>query len=83
MTTNEALDIIVNRGYNEGGAYIAENWRNAIKEVSDAYVNGRLAEIVHCKDCKKQFTSDCLLMFFGMRKLDNWFCADGVKRDGE
>lgn len=38
-------------------------------------------ELVRCKNCKKQFTSDCLLMFFGMRKLDNWYCADGVKKD--
>lgn len=38
-------------------------------------------EIVRCKDCAKQCTDNCLLYWNDINTPDNWYCADGVKRD--
>lgn len=39
-------------------------------------------KIVRCKDCKKRNSWECWQYFFGRIKIqDDWFCADGEKRD--
>ena len=38
--------------------------------------------IIRCKDCKKRNSWECWQYFFGRIKIpDDWFCADGEKRD--
>lgn len=38
--------------------------------------------VVRCKDCKKRDSWECWQYFFGRIKIpDDWFCADGVKKD--
>ena len=38
-------------------------------------------EIVRCKDCAKQCSDKCLLYWNDINTPDNWYCADGVKRE--
>ena len=41
-----------------------------------------LTVVVRCKDCKKHNSWECWQYFLGRIKIpDNWFCADGVKRE--
>ena len=38
--------------------------------------------IVRCKDCKKRYTVLCIQEEAGnINNQDDWFCADGVKKD--
>ncbi len=39
--------------------------------------------VVRCKDCKKRGTVYCDLDYCGYRQSDNWFCADGERREEE
>jgi hypothetical protein len=42
-----------------------------------------VGEVVRCKDCKYYDTLDCFWKIeTGCNKDDDWYCADGVKRDG-
>ena len=39
--------------------------------------------VVRCKDCKKRNSWECWQYFFGRIKIpDDWFCADGVRKEG-
>lgn len=40
-------------------------------------------ELVQCKDCKKRGTKNCKIYegFLFDNTLDNWFCADGKRKD--
>ena len=37
--------------------------------------------VVRCKDCAKRGTINCDLDYCGYRQADNWFCADGERRE--
>ena len=44
-------------------------------------------EIVRCKDCKDRFNGRCYSrksdrVNFGVDVPDDWFCADGVRKEG-
>ena len=40
--------------------------------------------VVRCKDCKKRDSWECWQHFFGRIKIpDDWFCADGERKDGD
>ena len=40
--------------------------------------------VVRCKDCwKREFDNCPFNEFCGFKPDDDWFCADGVKRDNE
>ena len=44
-----------------------------------------MRKVVVCKDCKKRNISECPLHYGGHTENDtddDWFCADGVKKDG-
>ena len=58
-----------------------------IREWAQLILNGNLAEIVRCKDCKHRGTGYCIFQINGepadeelLRKLDNDFCSYGEKR---
>lgn len=39
-------------------------------------------EVIRCKDCKKRESWECWQYFFGRIKIpDDWFCADGVRKE--
>ena len=39
-------------------------------------------ELVRCRDCKHRGTGDCSsLNAVNLDKYDDWFCADGERRD--
>ena len=44
-------------------------------------LQGKPQELVRCKDCKKQCTDNCLLYWNDINTPDNWYCADGVRRE--
>ena len=38
-------------------------------------------QVVRCKDCAKRGTINCDLDYLGYRQADNWYCADGERRE--
>jgi len=59
----------------------AERYREAFSKGRDTGYAERDEEIVRCKDCKHYKDGRC---FFTMRRYglhDDWFCADGERRD--
>ena len=41
-------------------------------------------QIVQCKDCKKRYTVLCIQEEAGnINNQDNWYCADGERRDDD
>lgn len=42
-------------------------------------------EVVRCKDCGKRFSSECPLVradpYETLDSDDDWFCADGMRKD--
>lgn len=43
-------------------------------------------EIIHCKDCKHREKYECGNITLGSTKCsvtDNWFCADGERKEAE
>ena len=40
-------------------------------------------ELVRCKDCRKRGTIMCHLWFNSPIPKDNWYCADGERKDGD
>lgn len=38
-------------------------------------------QVVRCKDCAKRGTINCDLDYLGYRHADNWYCADGERRE--
>lgn len=59
-------------------AYIVELKEKEAGELMNEHWVG---ELVQCKDCKKRFTKDCILFFYHTQRLENWHCADGVKKE--
>lgn len=42
------------------------------------------SRIVRCKDCKKQGSYDChITSLTGQTSSDDWFCADGQRKETE
>ena len=41
-----------------------------------------MEEVVRCKYCKKRSTPDCKVWLNGIPQSDNWFCADGKRKEG-
>ena len=42
-----------------------------------------VAELVRCKDCKKRYTVLCIQEEAGnINNQDDWFCADGERKEG-
>ena len=59
----------------------------ALKYDREQYQKGyedRDAEIVRCKYCVLRFTEECALhdQAFPINKGDDWFCADGKRKEG-
>lgn len=38
-------------------------------------------QVVRCKDCAKRGTLNCDLDYCGYRQADDWYCADGERRE--
>ena len=37
--------------------------------------------VVRCKDCAKQYTDNCLLYWDDINTPDNWYCANGERKE--
>lgn len=63
----------------------SSNFPYTCAECGDAFLLAMEAlkqpEVVRCKDCAKQCTDNCLLYWNDINTPDNWYCADGVKRE--
>ena len=58
-----------------------------IIKVDHPYTDG-MTELVRCKDCKKHGKPECPVQILfpndGISHTDDdWFCADGERKDGE
>ena len=71
MTREQAVQIIENMP-------ISHECREFFNLALDAL---RQPDIVRCKDCKHYMTIHCTCD--GCCISDDWFCADGERRDGE
>lgn len=40
-------------------------------------------QVVRCKECAKRGTINCDLDYCGYRQADDWYCADGERKDDE
>ena len=50
----------------------------------DSFDAHNAPELIRCKDCIKRCLSDCPVHLGGSSEYetdDDWFCADGVKKD--
>ena len=51
---------------------------------SDYQWNDNHGELIRCKDCKHRFDGCCYNRInFGLYVADNWYCADGERREPE
>lgn len=81
------------KGFDEGVAYRC-GWNDAIDAIMDNEPSADAQPVVRCKDCRHRY----LDKKYGFRcdldtgdpfdegrsaENDDWFCADGVKMDGE
>lgn len=68
---------------------IFENCRNCstlcdwqVRELIEQAELVDAVEVVHCRDCKWwDVDSDCIFCEYGRVPKDDWFCADGERRD--
>lgn len=49
---------------------------------SDYQWNDNHGELIRCKDCRKRFTVNCWLYSCGRPTPDDYFCADGERKEG-
>lgn len=64
----------------EDGSYMS--WRE-IFELVNRQPEVDAVKVVRCKDCTHRGTINCDLDYCGYRKADNWYCADGERKDDE
>ena len=39
--------------------------------------------LVRCKDCKRKNTTACIIYCIGANPRDDWFCANGERKEEE
>lgn len=56
------------------------------KDDGDYFWNDNHGELIRCKDCKHREEYECNNIMLGGTRCgvtDDWFCADGEKRENE
>ena len=75
----KAIEVCVNE------SVMPEEWRSGMLDAYDevkSYVpSADVVEVVRCKDCKKYMTIHCTCD--GCCISDDWYCADGERKDNE
>lgn len=49
---------------------------------SDYQWNDNHGELIRCKDCKHYSENECMIKAGWFPVQPEWFCADGVRKDG-
>ena len=76
IDANRALEIVRNQGIAHPNAYHLTNYATLILREAPTV---DAVKVVRCKDCKYFNTPLCQ----NENKHDNWFCADGERKDGD
>ena len=75
IDANRAMEIVLNQGIAHPNAYHLTNYATLILREAPTV---DAVEVVRCKDCKYFKTPLCQ----NENNHDNWFCADGERKDG-
>lgn len=82
MTEKEALARVKTGNFNGGRGFDMQLLVDSVGIIGEMFKSGQISEVVRCKECKYQHDpSNCFT--FGMDRYDEWFCADGKRRDND
>ena len=82
----EETEIMLKQAVDRGGEMAVMGAFKCLNNVTDALALLKEQEaVVRCKDCKRRGTYDCPVYVGGdgmCSEPDDWFCADGERKEG-